>query len=74
MRTLDHIRLVIGVNLAMKSETNGPRAWTTPRAPGFVVCQYLTDLQGESIEVLGFGQTVGEALWRRWSALGAGHR
>ena len=53
MRALNHIRLVIGVNLGVTEEREEwPESLDDPRAPGFVVYQYLTYLQGEIIEVL----------------------
>ncbi|MDP1806332.1 MAG: DUF2017 family protein [Acidimicrobiales bacterium] len=53
MRALNHIRLVIGVNLGITEERDEwPESMDDPRAPGFVVYQYLTYLQGEIIEVL----------------------
>ena len=53
MRALNHIRLVIGVNLGVTEERDEwPESLDDPRAPSFVIYQYLTYLQGEIIEAL----------------------
>jgi hypothetical protein len=53
MRALNHIRLVVGVNLGVTEDRDEwPESLDDPRAPGFVIYEYLTDLQGEIIEVL----------------------
>ncbi len=53
MRALNHVRLVLGTRLDVTEEGDErPDRDDDPRAPAFVIYDYLTYLQGEVIEAL----------------------
>jgi hypothetical protein len=53
MRAINQVRLVLGERLEVTEEgTERPTALDDPRAPGFAVYDYLSELQGDIIEAL----------------------